>query len=272
VFIGTSDWLYWRQTRLTWVSIDHRHDFYFHRSLWSNGVEEDGYPVCGKYVKGTNTLQQNNANCCIFTNSLCTMQSPVWPYYTRYSTWTKYETLFSPWCQNYRPGYSDPTFDSTRPANWLWAQDYQNSREAFCQLCLPGHYKNTTANLLCSKCPPNSVTTNTGSLACESCEAGKTTDCRTGQVECVCDVGTESLGPYEACQTCRVDSFMATSTNKYANCQCVCVRNILHTRSGSENTRTRTPQRRTFPKRKPADFLHEHCGPPGRASLRVMHD
>ena len=43
----------------------------------------------------------------------------------------------------------------------------------------------------CSACPQNTATNNTGVLACEACAAGKTTDGRTGQVECVCDVGTE---------------------------------------------------------------------------------
>ena len=246
VFIGTSDW---RQTRLTWVSVSHRHDWYFDQGLWSEGVEVDGYPVCGKYVKGSFTLQQNNPNCRIFSNSLCTQQSPVWPYYTQYSTWTKYETLFSPWCKDCRPGYNDkgtgvndkglyggtpftfddqgvckskgsPAFNSQTPANWLWARDYKNSAVAVCQLCLPGHYKNATANLLCSKCPPNSVTTNTGSLACEACAAGKTTDGRTGQVECVCDVGTEPDAD-GICQTCRAGSYKATSTDKWANRACV---------------------------------------------------
>jgi hypothetical protein len=72
----------------------------------------------------------------------------------------------------------------------------------------------------CSQCPQNTFTNKTGSLACEACAAGKTTDGRTGQVECVCDVGTLSDAD-GACQPCPVGSFKATSTDKYANRVCV---------------------------------------------------
>ena len=72
----------------------------------------------------------------------------------------------------------------------------------------------------CSQCPQNTFTNKTGSLACEACAAGKTTDGRTGQVECVCDVGT-FLGANGTCQTCPVSSFKATTTDKYANSGCV---------------------------------------------------
>jgi hypothetical protein len=74
--------------------------------------------------------------------------------------------------------------------------------------------------VLCAKCPSNSATNNTGSLLYDACAAGKTTDGRTGQVECVCDVGTEP-GADGVCQTCRAGRFKAMSTDKYANRECV---------------------------------------------------
>ena len=73
---------------------------------------------------------------------------------------------------------------------------------------------------VCDPCPQNTFTNNTGVLACEACAAGKTTDKRTGQVECVCDVGT-FLGANGTCQTCPESSFKATTTDKYANRGCV---------------------------------------------------
>jgi hypothetical protein len=72
----------------------------------------------------------------------------------------------------------------------------------------------------CAACPQNTVTNNSGSLACEACAAGKTTDRRTGQVECVCDVGTEH-GTDGECVTCPAGRYKATSTDKYANRACV---------------------------------------------------
>jgi hypothetical protein len=60
----------------------------------------------------------------------------------------------------------------------------------------------------------------TTQVVCEACAAGKTTDGRTGQVECVCDIGTEP-GADGLCQTCRAGRFKATSTDKYANRACV---------------------------------------------------
>jgi len=72
----------------------------------------------------------------------------------------------------------------------------------------------------CSACPQNTATNNTGVLACEACAAGKTTDRRTGQVECVCDVGTEH-GTDGECVTCPAGRYKATSTDKYANRACV---------------------------------------------------
>ena len=72
----------------------------------------------------------------------------------------------------------------------------------------------------CSACPQNTVTNNTGVLVCEACAAGKTTDRRTGQVECVCDVGTEPDADGE-CVTCREGRYKATTTDKYANRACV---------------------------------------------------
>jgi hypothetical protein len=72
----------------------------------------------------------------------------------------------------------------------------------------------------CSMCPLNTVTNTTGSLACEACAVGKTTDGRTGQVECVCDVGTLPDADGE-CVTCPVVSFKDTNTDKYANHACV---------------------------------------------------
>jgi hypothetical protein len=72
----------------------------------------------------------------------------------------------------------------------------------------------------CIVCPLNTATNNMGSHVCEACAAGKTTDGRTGQVECVCDVGTEP-GADGACQTCRAGRYKATSTDKYANRACV---------------------------------------------------
>jgi hypothetical protein len=64
------------------------------------------------------------------------------------------------------------------------------------------------------------VTNYTGSLACEACAAGKTTDSRTGQVECVCDVGTEP-DANGVCQICKAGQYIAKSTDKYANRRCV---------------------------------------------------
>jgi len=107
-----------------------------------------------------------------------------------------------------------------------------------CKSCQTGKYKNSTVNLgkalawaanmtltdeglyLCSICPLNTATNNTASPVCDACAAGKTTDGRTGQVECVCDVGTEP-GAGGVCQTCRAGRFKATSTDKYANRECV---------------------------------------------------
>ena len=72
----------------------------------------------------------------------------------------------------------------------------------------------------CSVCPFNTATNNTASPVCDACAAGKTTDGRTGQVECVCDIGTEP-GAGGACQTCRAGTYKAASTDKYANRACV---------------------------------------------------
>jgi hypothetical protein len=72
----------------------------------------------------------------------------------------------------------------------------------------------------CSACPQHTVTNYTGSLACEACAAGKTTDGRTGQVQCVCDVDTFP-GSNGTCPTCPVSSFKATTTDKYKNRACV---------------------------------------------------
>jgi hypothetical protein len=72
----------------------------------------------------------------------------------------------------------------------------------------------------CRLCPQNTATNNTGVLACEACAAGKTTDRRTGQVECVCDIGTEPDADGE-CVTCREGRYKATTTDKYANRECV---------------------------------------------------
>jgi hypothetical protein len=72
----------------------------------------------------------------------------------------------------------------------------------------------------CLLCPQNMATNNTGSLVCVACAAGKTTDGHTGEVECVCDVGTEPDVDGE-CVTCRAGRFKATSTNKYVNHACV---------------------------------------------------
>jgi len=72
----------------------------------------------------------------------------------------------------------------------------------------------------CSACPQNTFTNNTGVLACDACAVGKTTDGRTGQVECVCDVGTLP-GADGVCQLCPVGSFKATTTDKYTNRACV---------------------------------------------------
>jgi len=72
----------------------------------------------------------------------------------------------------------------------------------------------------CLVCPSNTATNNTASHICAACAAGKTTDGRTGQVECVCDAGTEP-GADGVCQTCRAGRYKATSTDKYANRACV---------------------------------------------------
>jgi len=76
----------------------------------------------------------------------------------------------------------------------------------------------------CLVCPSNTATNNTGSNVCSACAAGKTTDGRSGQVECVCDVGTEPGADgvlTEVCQTCRAGTYKAASTDKYANRACV---------------------------------------------------
>lgn len=72
----------------------------------------------------------------------------------------------------------------------------------------------------CRVCPLNTATNSTASPVCAACAAGKTTDGRTGQVECVCDVGTEP-GADGVCQTCRGGTYKAASTDKYANRACV---------------------------------------------------
>jgi hypothetical protein len=107
-----------------------------------------------------------------------------------------------------------------------------------CKSCQTGKYKNSTVNLgnalawtanktladeglyLCSICPLDTATNNTASHVCAACAAGKTTDGRTGQVECVCDVGTEP-GADGVCQTCRAGTYKSASTDKYANRVCV---------------------------------------------------
>ena len=76
----------------------------------------------------------------------------------------------------------------------------------------------------CLVCPSNTATNNTGSNVCSACAAGKTTDGRSGQVECVCDTGTEPGADgvlTEVCQTCRAETYKAASTDKYANRACV---------------------------------------------------
>lgn len=73
---------------------------------------------------------------------------------------------------------------------------------------------------MCRSCPLNTATNSTASHVCAACAAGKTTDGRTGQVECVCDVGTEP-GADGVCQTCRGGTYKAASTDKYANRACV---------------------------------------------------
>jgi hypothetical protein len=102
--------------------------------------------------------------------------------------------------------YPRRDWDSTPPATCLWAREYKNNHEAFCQVCPAGHYKNSSSHLLCSKCPPNYATNTPGSLACEPCAADMTTDWRTGQAECVWDQGLppDSGG---SCRTCSADSF-----------------------------------------------------------------
>ena len=238
MFRGTADW---RQiTSSTWVSVDHV--AYSEKGIdhMTQGISFEG--------RGGSTCATTSSSttCAVFGNSLCTVNAVDYPYWTRYWTWTKYETRYAPWCTNCRLGYNDEglyggmpfnfddqgvckstgttsnfrQMDSHRAANWLWARDYKNDPEAFCQVCPPGHYKDTAANLLCAKCPFNSATNNTGSMLCDECAAGKTTDGRTGQVECVCDVGTEP-GTDGVCQTCRAGRFKATSTDKYANRECV---------------------------------------------------
>jgi hypothetical protein len=65
----------------------------------------------------------------------------------------------------------------------------------------------------CLECQINFFNNASGSVGCEACAAGKMTDGRTGQVECVCDVGTEP-GVEGECQTCRAGRYKATSTDK----------------------------------------------------------
>ena len=72
----------------------------------------------------------------------------------------------------------------------------------------------------CLECQINFFNNASGSVGCEACAAGKVTDGRTGQVECVCDVGTEP-GAEGDCVTCRAGRYKATSTDKYANRACV---------------------------------------------------
>ena len=236
VLIGTEDW---RQTmRSTWVSIDHSSDpdFYYRSCLWSKGLRFEGKNVMPSQSLCPSLLQTGSH-----------ISQRLW-------TYTKYSTMSSSWCTGYgngcRQGYNDPglyggtpftiddqgvcksapsayprrDWDATLPATWLWARDYKNDPQAFCQVCPAGRYKNTTANLLCTKCPSNSATNNSGSLLCEACATGKTTDGRTGQVECVCDIGTEPGADgvlTEVCQTCRAGTYKAASTDKYANRACV---------------------------------------------------
>ncbi len=111
-----------------------------------------------------------------------------------------------------------------------------------CVACEPGEYLDQSVNIgvgnahalaaqqtnsgldpalyHCAVCPLNTYTNASGTRVCAACAAGKITEGRTGQVECVCDLGTEP-GADGTCQTCHAGSYKAASTDKYANRACV---------------------------------------------------
>ena len=92
---------------------------------------------------------------------------------------------------------------------------------AGCQLCFAGSFKDNIRDEPCKQCLPDTATNSTGSAICESCTAGKTTDGLSGQLECVCNAGTELLSVGFQCETCRTGRYKATHTQKYANRECV---------------------------------------------------
>ena len=228
VLIGTEDWR--QPMRSTWVSIDHSSDpdFYYRYCLWSNGLR----------FEGTNVMPAQSLCPSLLQTGSHTFQ--------RFWTYTKYSTRTTSWCMGYnnakcRDGYNDPglyggtpfTIDeqgvcksassaylpsgrtdwhATLPATWLWARDYKNDPQAFCELCPVGYYKNSSSHLRCSKCPINYATNTPGSLACEPCPPHSSTHQRLGQARCFCDAGFEeddasALTNTPQCSACAPGTF-----------------------------------------------------------------
>lgn len=125
----------------------------------------------------------------------------------------------NPLCGTYGTVHTYQDFACIKSGRYL---SVQNGIFEFFQLAEVEVYgtKPVPDEFTCLVCPRNTATNSTGSLACAACAAGKTTDGRTGQVECVCDVGTEP-GADGVCQTCRGGTYKAASTDKYANRACV---------------------------------------------------
>lgn len=122
-------------------------------------------------------------------------------------------------CGTYGTPYGSQDYACVQSGRYL---SVQNGIQEFFQLAEVEVYgtEPIADEFKCLICPQNTATNNTGSLLCEACAAGLTTDGRTGQVECVCAVGTEP-GADGVCQTCRAETYKAASTDKYANRACV---------------------------------------------------
>jgi hypothetical protein len=131
----------------------------------------------------------------------------------------------NPACVSNQPwfvGYRD--FSCVYSGRYVSLQKFSSNHLMVQEIEIYGRKSLDQFNRKCLVCPSNTATNNTGTLVCAACAAGKTTDGRTGQVECVCDVGTEpgtEPGAAATCQTCRAGRFKATSTDKYANRECV---------------------------------------------------
>jgi hypothetical protein len=122
-----------------------------------------------------NNIAFNDAKKCALANTDCVR---FYPTVQTCSNW--YGN--NPWtCQN--PPKENIMFLTPVVARYIkiFVYDYNN------HLSTRGGVLIVDDEYNCMLCPQNTVTNNTGSLACDVCAVGKTTDCHTGQVECICD-------------------------------------------------------------------------------------